>query len=306
MIPNEIKKILVRQHYRIVGKHSAVKLCHWLKKSILDENFCYKQKFYGISSHRCLQFTPAVVWCSQRCLYCWRNTEQTLGYKMNMKDCDEPEFIVEEAIKAQRILLTGYGGIPERINKRKFKEAQNPNQVAISLSGEPTIYPKISELIEEFSNRNFTTFLVTNGTFPEVLEELRLPTQLYVSLTAPNREIYKKICNPIIPDGWERINETLNLFPSLSETRRVIRITLVKGWNDKKVENYANLIEKSETDFVEIKSYMFLGGSRRRLNLENMPSFEYVKDFAEKINENLSYKLKDSKEDSRVVLLSKK
>ncbi|RLI93058.1 MAG: 4-demethylwyosine synthase TYW1 [Candidatus Altiarchaeales archaeon] len=303
MIPTEVKKVLQHQHYHIVGEHSAVKLCYWTKRSILNRGYCYKQKFYGIQSHRCLQMSPAVAWCTQRCLFCWRNVEQTLGIKLDR--FDDPSEIIENSIMAQRQLLSGYGGIPDRINEKKFDEAQNPNQVAISLSGEPTIYPRISELIEEFNRRDFTTFLVTNGTLPERLESLDpLPTQLYLSLDAPDEEIYKRVCNPIIPDGWRKINETLNIFPSLN-TRRVIRLTAIKGLNMLKVEKYSKLIRIAEPDFVEVKAYMFLGGSRRRLTLGNMPSFDDVRRFSEELSEELGYGIKDQKEDSRVVLLTR-
>ncbi|RLI87213.1 MAG: 4-demethylwyosine synthase TYW1 [Candidatus Altiarchaeales archaeon] len=302
MIPTEFKKILEKQHYKIVGRHSAVKLCHWTKRSILDEGFCYKQKFYGIESHRCLQMTPAVAWCTQKCIFCWRNIEQTLGTKLD--EFDEPEDIINEAIEAQRKLLSGYGGIPERINKTKFKEAQDPNQVAISLSGEPTIYPKIGELIGEFNKRKFTTFLVTNGTLPERLEKLEnLPTQLYLSLDAPNEKIYNRICNPILSENWKKINETIVIFPSL-ETRKVIRITAIKGLNMLSEEGYARLVQRAEPDFVEVKAYMFIGGSRKRLSLGNMPSFAEVREFSENLSSYLGYSIKDFKEDSRVVLLS--
>ncbi len=304
MIPEDIKGILEHQHYKIVGNHSAVKLCHWTKKSILDKGYCYKQKFYGISSHRCLQMTPAVVWCTQRCVFCWRNTEKTVGTRLER--FDEPSEIIENAIIAQRKLLSGFGGIPERINKRKFKESQEPNQAAISLAGEPTIYPKISDLIGEFRKRNFTTFLVTNGTLPERLAKLEfLPTQLYLSLDAPNEKIYKRICNPIIPDGWSKINETISIFPSLN-TRKVIRITAVKNMNMTNAEEYSDLIERAEPDFLEVKAYMFVGASRQRLSIENMPSFKEIMKFSESINANLGYNISDSKEDSRVVLLSRK
>lgn len=302
MIPTEFKKILEKQHYKIVGRHSAVKLCHWTKRSILDEGFCYKQKFYGIESHRCLQMTPAVAWCTQKCIFCWRNIEQTLGTKLD--EFDEPEDIINGAIEAQRKLLSGYGGIPERINKTKFKEAQDPNQVAISLSGEPTIYSKIGELIGEFNKRKFTTFLVTNGTLPERLEKLEnLPTQLYLSLDAPNEKIYNRICNPILSENWKKINETIVIFPSL-ETRKVIRITAIKGLNMLSEEGYARLVQRAEPDFVEVKAYMFIGGSRKRLSLENMPSFAEVREFSENLSSYLGYSIKDFKEDSRVILLS--
>lgn len=304
MLPKNLTKILQHQHYKIVGNHSAVKLCHWTKKSILDEGICYKQQFYGIQCHRCLQMTPAVAWCTQKCIFCWRNIDDTIDSKMTSGEIDEPGEIIDESIKAQRLLLSGYGGIPDRINKKKYEEAQNPNQVAISLSGEPTIYPKISELISEFKRRDFTTFLVTNGTLPKRIAEMEPPYQFYLSVDAPSKEIYKKIDNPIISNGWEKINETIDMMPSL-DTRKAVRLTMIKGMNMTNPEEYAKLIERTETDYVEVKAYMFVGSSRMRLSLENMPSFDEVMNFARKVNEKLNYKIKDYKEDSRVVLLSK-
>ena len=51
MLPEDTKAILEKQHYIIVGEHSAVQICGWTKKSLRDEDFCYKEKFYGIQSH---------------------------------------------------------------------------------------------------------------------------------------------------------------------------------------------------------------------------------------------------------------
>jgi tRNA wybutosine-synthesizing protein 1 len=61
MIPQNLRDLLEKQQYRIVGNHSAVKICHWTKESIRERGFCYKQQFYGINAHRCLQMTPAVA-----------------------------------------------------------------------------------------------------------------------------------------------------------------------------------------------------------------------------------------------------
>lgn len=304
-IDKNIKSILEKQQYRVIGRHSAVKICAWTRKSIVDKGFCYKQKFYGIECHRCLQMTPAVCWCTQKCLFCWRNTEQTIGTEL--KEYDEPAYIIDEAIKAQRLLLTGFGGLPEdKVNKRKYREAQNPNQAAISLSGEPTIYPKIGELIEEFDSRGFTTFLVTNGTLPERLINLKkMPTQLYLSMDAPTEKIYNKVCNPLRKNNWEKINETIKLFPKLN-TRKAVRITAVKGLNMVNPEEYSKLLLTAEPDYIEVKSYMFVGGSRMRLSFENMPTFPEIQSFAEEISKHTGYKIRDYKRDSRVVLLTKK
>lgn len=100
-------------------------------------------------------------------------------------------------------MVSGFGGDP-RCSKEMWLEAREPKQVAISLSGEPTLYPMLGDFIELCKRRGMTTFLVTNGTTPEILEKLDpLPTQLYVTVAAPNEEVYKRICVPRIPDGWE-------------------------------------------------------------------------------------------------------
>jgi len=302
MLAKEDTEKLTKQHYRMVGEHSAVKLCHWLRKSLKGEGACYKQRFYGIESHRCLQMTPTVGWCTQSCIYCWRNIEYSTDPP---KRWDDPEEIVDGAVKAQRILLTGFGGIPERIDQKKYMEAQDPNQVAISLGGEPTLYPYLSDLIDVFHRRDFTTFLVSNGTLPEKLSELDvLPTQLYVSLTASNKRTHDRLDAPLVPDAWEKINESLELLPSL-DTKTVVRLTLVKGWNMEDPKDYAPLIEKADPDFIEAKAYMFVGGSRQRMTIDNMPSHADVRSFSEKLAGELSYKIKDEKKDSRVLLLVK-
>ncbi len=295
------KKLIVmlkNQHYALFG-HSAVKLCHWTKKSLYKNQVCYKQKFYGIKSHRCIQMTPVVLNCQQRCVFCWR---PLTNFSPKLSPLSKPKEIVEESIKMQRILLSGYGALRQQIGEKKLNEARNPKHVAISLSGEPTLYPKLSELIEEFHAQNFTTFLVSNGLKPKVLEKLIPPTQLYVSLEAFNESLHKRINAPKIKSSWKLLNQTLKLLPSLN-TRRVIRLTLIEGLNDSHEEEFAKLILKAKPDFVEVKGYMFLGFSRKRMQESNMPSHKRVKEFSENLNKFLGYKLVDESPISRVVLL---
>jgi tRNA wybutosine-synthesizing protein 1 len=299
----QLKPLLERQRYKLAGNHSAVKLCHWARKSIMDEGYCYKQQFYGIKSHRCLQMTPAVGWCTHKCVFCWRMVEYTLGTQLDK--VDDPNFIIDECLKMQKKFVMGFGGIPDRINQKKFKEAQQPNQAAISLVGEPMIYPRMGELLKEFHNRKFTTFLVSNGTFPERIETLdEMPTQFYLSIDAPDEKTYKRVDNPLIKDGWQKIQKTLELMKDL-ETKTAVRLTLVKGWNMNDIEEYAKLIQKAEPDFIEAKAFMLVGGSRRRMTVENMPTHEEVREFSERLAEILGYKIKDEKQDSRVVLITR-
>ena len=68
-------------------------------------------------------------------------------------------------------------------------------------------------------------------------------------------------------------------------------------------EGYASLIKKAKPDFVEVKGYMYVGSSQLRLEIENMPRHNEVKEFAAKISELSGMKVVDEKEESRVVLL---
>ena len=299
----DVWSTLKRQKYKIVGAHSAVKICHWTKKSLIENRVCYKQKFYGIESHRCLQMTPSVAWCTHKCLFCWRPVEYNEDTPYSY---DVPEAIVEGCINAQRELLSGYHGFLEKVDINKLKEAENPTNVAISLAGEPTLYPDLSGLIEEFRKRKFSTFLVTNGTTPDVLSSMdSYPDNLYITLPAPTKEVYEHICNPQIKDGWKKLNESLELFQKIKTKRRILRLTLVKDFNMKDVEEYSKLIEKTNPDYIEAKAYMFVGYSRKRLEVENMPMFDDVLEFCKELEVKTGYKSIDFAKDSRVILLSR-
>ncbi len=292
-----IKDVLKKHGYHLAGTHGAVKTCLWLKKSMRSDGGCYKSRFYGMASHRCIQMTPVLV-CNHRCLHCWRAVE----VQADLPDkWDSPEILVESTLMEQRRLVSGYGG-SEFMDRTKWKEAFEPKHVAISLSGEPTIYPHLHELIEEFHKKNMTTFVVTNGTNPDMVGELR-PTQLYISLNAPDKETYLKACAPL-GDTWENIKHSLETIKD-SISRTAVRITLTKGVNMTAPEGYARLIGLAEPDYVELKSYMHLGFSRNRLSRDSMPPHEDVVNFSRKVAEALDYRMADESETSRVVLLSK-
>ncbi len=299
MIPKEAVKRFTNAGYRIVGNHSAVAICHWTKESLRRNRVCYKEKWYGIKSHRCLELTPAITWCTHQCQFCWRMLEFTM--KGEPKP-DEPAEIIDGCIAARRLLLTGFKG-NEAVDKKKWEEAINPTSAAISLAGEPTLYPRIAELIAEFKKRKMTTFLVTNGTRPDRLKSLTTePTNLYISLCAPDKQTYLKVNRPLIPDGWERLNESLELMKSFN-CRTVLRLTLVKGLNLKSPEKYAELVKKAEPAIIEPKGYSWVGESRQRLGEENVPTMEDMRKFATALADATGYKIEDEDEPSKVFLL---
>jgi tRNA wybutosine-synthesizing protein 1 len=217
---------------------------------------------------------------------------------------DNPEEIVDGCIREQSRLLSGYKG-NAKTNPAKYKEALTPRHAAISLAGEPTLYTHLDGLIHAFHKRGFTTFLVTNGTMPQALSQLsEEPTQLYVSVSAFDKETYLKTCCPQIPNAWERLNDTLSLLPSFN-CPTVIRITLVRNLNLKHPEQYAQLIQRANPTYVEPKAYMHVGFSRLRLEFQNMPTHREVRSFATDLSKEMNYDILDEAEASRVVLLSR-
>jgi len=261
---------------------------------------------------------PSVVWCDNKCLHCWRAIELTLGDKINGK-IDSPKKIIDGCINAQRGLLLGFKKLPtskgnrlSKANMKKWKEAQEPAQFAISLSGEPMIYPKIGELISELRKRGKTSFLVTNGLHPDKLKELiekkQLPTQLYISINAPNEEVYDRIHRSSKKNAWKILNETLAIVSKLKgKTRTVFRINLIRELNmdGRYIKEYAKLIDKANPLFVELKSYMSVGFARQRLGYNKMPTYIEMKNFAKKLAKVTGLKILDSHEFSRAWVLGK-
>ncbi len=291
------QQVLARQGYHAIGRTGAVKTCLWLKKALRDEGVCYKQRFYGISSHRCVQMTPTVH-CNQRCLHCWRATDLDTW---SGHEVDEPHVLVEASLDAQRRLISGYHGYA-KVNAAKLQEAQNPTQVAISLSGEPTLYPYLDELVALYRRRKMTTFVVSNGSAPSVLERIR-PTQIYVSLNSVDEAQYDVVCNPRL-HRFEQVLASLEVLAN-HPSRTAIRLTLAREMNTAEPASYARLIERAEPDYVEVKSYMHLGYSRNRLPRTAMLTCDEVETYARDLADHLGYVVAGLSKASRVAILSK-
>src|SRR3989344_6319963 len=298
MVNQKLVSILEKKGYRFVGRHSAIKICEWCRESVRGNNVCYKEKFYGISSHRCIQMSPAVFFCDHKCLFCWRSTPFLPKWS---GVADEPTDIIDGCIEEQKKILQGFFG--GECDKKKLREAMQPKHVAISLVGEPCLYPKLPQLIDEIKDRKMTAFLVSNGTQTAMIEQLldSQPTNMYITLPAPDEKIYKKTCLPA-NDSWKNILDSLALLKKFD--RSVIRLTLAKGQNFIDAEGYAKIIEKASPDFIEVKAFMSVGGAREKIPYEDMPRHNEIAAFATEIEKHSSYKIKDEMKNSRVVLMT--
>lgn len=214
--------------------------------------------------------------------------------------------LVDKIIEGQRRLLSGYK-VHSKVDPKMYEEAMNPKHVAISLTGEPTLYNKLEDLIKEFHRRGLTTFLVTRGVRPDILLNMsEKPSQLYISMEAYNKEMYEWLNKPLVPNAWEL---TLKTLKGLSEYDRptVLRITLIKGINmdEKAIEGFSKIVELMQPTYIEPKAYMYIGASMLRLSRENMPTHEEVMSFAEQLSKATGYPIRSESRPSRIALLSK-
>ena len=293
-----------------VSDHSTVELCHWTKKSFKGEGDCYKMKFYGITTHRCMEFSPAGMYCENRCVYCWRPMEFYNSMEMPTDRVASPEEIVTNLMEERRKLIMGHYGDP-RQDRKKLDESLLPSHYAISLSGEPTMYPQLPQLIKYLKTfpETKSIFLVTNGQEPDMIQRLQdedaLPTQLYLSTNAPDEETFQLVNKPRYKDAWKRWNTSLEMLSKIN-TRTVIRITLIKDYNtnEELIPKFAQMLKRANVHFIEAKSYMHVGRSTNRLEYSNTLEMSEVRHFADEVvKQSKIYSVMDESTISRIVVL---
>jgi tRNA wybutosine-synthesizing protein 1 len=257
-----------------------------------------------------MEMTPCAMNCENRCIYCWRPTEFYDTLEMPSHLVDGPQTIIHNLLEERRKLIVGFYGKKD-VNKSKLDESLFPEHYAISLSGEPTMYPKLPELIKYIKTLKATKsiFLVTNGQEPDMLyrmqDEDALPTQIYLSTNACNKNMFYKINGPRHKDAWERWLKSLE-FISNTKTRTVLRMTLIRNFNhdQKYYREFANLIQKGSPHFIELKSYMHIGMSVNRLEEQNMLEMDEVREFSKGLGKHLNgFSTMDESIISRIVVL---
>ena len=268
MVTKIQRKSLTKEGYRIIGTHSAVKLCRWTKNQMRGRGGCYKHTFYGITSYQCMEATPSLA-CANKCVFCWRHHKNPVGTEWRWKQ-DHPGYIVEEAVELHKAMINEMRGVPG-VKPERLEEGFNVRHCALSLVGEPIMYPRINAMLQELHQRGISSFMVTNAQFPAEIRNLDPCTQLYVSIDAATKDTLKAIDRPLFSNFWERFQGSLEALAA-KQQRTVYRLTLVNEWNMKEVDEYAQLIINGTPDFIEIKAVTFCGKSdASTLTIGNSP-----------------------------------
>ncbi|KAM7001354.1 S-adenosyl-L-methionine-dependent tRNA 4-demethylwyosine synthase TYW1-like isoform 2-T3 [Passerculus sandwichensis] len=280
MITPALRKALTKQGYKLIGSHSGVKLCRWTKAMLRGRGGCYKHTFYGIESHRCMEATPSLA-CANKCVFCWRHHTNPVGTEWRWR-MDQPEQILQEALEKHQDMIRQFKGV-SGVKAARLEEALAVKHCALSLVGEPIMYPHINQLVRLLHQQGISTFLVTNAQFPEEIRRLEPVTQLYVSVDASTKESLKRIDRPLFKDFWERFLDSLKALAE-KQQRTVYRLTLVKAWNVDELKAYADLISLGKPDFIEVKGVTYCGeSSASSLTMANVPWHEEVLSFVQEL-----------------------
>ncbi|CAB0006548.1 unnamed protein product, partial [Nesidiocoris tenuis] len=167
---------------------------------------CYKHTFYGIESHRCMEATPSLA-CANKCVFCWRHHSNPVGTEWKWK-MDDAETILRGALDYHYNMIKEFRGVPG-VLPEKYREALAAKHCALSLVGEPIMYPEINKFCRLLHSKGISTFLVTNAQFPDAIRAMDPVTQLYVSVDASTKESLKKIDRPLFKDFWDRFIDSL-------------------------------------------------------------------------------------------------
>ena len=296
---------LTKQGYTIVGSHSGVKICRWTKSALRGRGSCYKNSFYGIKSHLCMETTPSLS-CSNKCVFCWRHGTNPVSTTWRWQ-IDDPQLIFDGAREAHYRKIKMMRGVPG-VRAERFEEAMRIRHCALSLVGEPIFYPRINEFIDLLHEQNISSFLVCNAQHPDQLARLKRVTQLYVSIDASNRDSLRRIDRPLHRDFWERFQRCLEILREKRFTQRtVFRLTLVKGFNvEDEVNGYADLVQKALPGLIEVKGVTYCGTSSNNtttttsssssskskpsstLTMSNVPFYSEITHFVQSLNSALA------------------
>ncbi|XP_028662653.1 S-adenosyl-L-methionine-dependent tRNA 4-demethylwyosine synthase TYW1 [Erpetoichthys calabaricus] len=302
MVTPALRDALTKQGYKLIGSHSGVKLCRWTKSMLRGRGGCYKHTFYGIESHQCMETTPSLA-CANKCVFCWRHHTNPVGTEWRWK-MDQPEKILEEAIENHKNLIKQFKGVPG-VKLERYEEGMSVKHCALSLVGEPIMYPEINKFLKLLHQKKISSFLVTNAQFPEEIRSLQPVTQLYVSVDASTKESLKKIDRPLFKDFWQRFLDSLKALEG-KQQRTVYRLTLVKSWNVDEVKAYSELVSLGKPDFIEVKGVTYCGeSSASNLTMANIPWHEEVLYFVQQLADLLpDYEIASEHEHSNCLLIA--
>ena len=177
-----------------------------------------------------IDLSPHAKQCNFDCLYCELAPMATVDFQ-------------SEVLEVKTI-----------ISELKTHLNLNIDVITLTANGEPTLYPNLSELIDEIDkikNKTQTLILTNSATLIEkkVFNALLKLDQVKLSLDAVSDDVFKKIDRPHANINIEDVVKRVKEFSKIYKGKLFIEILFVHGLNDTKEE-----IQKLNDVLLEINS----------------------------------------------------
>ncbi len=200
-----------------------------VKESVVKNNIIFgpiNSRRFGMSLG--IDLSPSTKQCNFDCLYCELAPMATVDSQSEVLEID--------AI----------------INELKTHLNQNIDVITLTANGEPTLYPNLSELIDEIDKiKNSTqTLILTNSATlidKKVFNALLKLDQVKLSLDAISNDVFKKIDRPHTNINIDYVVSKVKDFSKIYKGKLFIEILFVHGLNDTKQE-----IEKLNNVLLEV------------------------------------------------------
>ncbi|WP_323588985.1 radical SAM protein [Aliarcobacter butzleri] len=226
---------------------------------------------FGISLG--IDLSPSKKQCNFDCLYCELEGAKTV-YKMDTFPS------VDEIIKAI---------------KESFKNHPKIDVITITCNGEPTLYPKLSELIDEINKikGETKTLILSNGSTiykKEIFEALLKIDIVKLSLDCVSEKCFKKLDRQNKSVEIDKIVSSMIEFSQKTKKDFVLEVLFVKDINDKdeEIELLFNAVKQINPKRIDIGTI-----DRPPAYKVNPVSYEFLEDVANKfegLNVNIVFK----------------
>lgn len=226
---------------------------------------------FGISLG--IDLSPSKKQCNLDCLYCELEGAKTVD-KMDTFQS------VDEIIKAI---------------KESFKNHPKIDVITITCNGEPTLYPKLSELIDEINKikGETKTLILSNGSTiykKEIFEALLKIDIVKLSLDCVSEKCFKKLDRQNKSVEIEKIVPSMIEFSQKTKKDFVLEVLFVKDINDKdeEIELLFNAVKQINPKRIDIGTI-----DRPPAYKVNPVSYEFLEDVANKfegLNVNIVFK----------------
>lgn len=226
---------------------------------------------FGISLG--IDLSPSKKQCNFDCLYCELEGAKTVDKMDTFPSVDE----IIKAIKAS------------------FKNHPKIDVITITCNGEPTLYPKLSELIDEINKikGETKTLILSNGSTiykKEIFDALLKIDIVKLSLDCVSEKCFKKLDRQNKSVEIEKIVPSMIEFSQKTKKDFVLEILFVKDVNDKdeEIELLFNAVKQINPKRIDIGTI-----DRPPAYKVNLVSYKFLEDAANKfegLNVNIVFK----------------